>query len=88
MRALLVLALIVLPTGFAPAQESGRIKRKPPKAAEAARQAAEMGMNDNLLRKGDIVATDRGFIVFRGVADDGVTNEFAPVPSPVRPARK
>ena len=35
-----------------------------------------MAMNDNLLRKGDIVATDRGFVIFRGMAADGVTNVF------------
>ena len=59
----------------ASAQEHGRIKRKPPTAAEAERAASEQSMNDSLLRKGDIVATDRGFLVFRGQAADGI-NEF------------
>jgi hypothetical protein len=83
-RASLVLALIVLSVGSAPAQESNRIKRKPPTPEEAAREASEMAKNDSLLRKGDIVATDRGFVVFRGQAADGSTNEFAPVAHPMR----
>lgn len=66
----------------AQAQESGRIKRKPPTPEEAARAAAEMAMSDSLLRKGDIVVTDRGFVVFRGLAADGFTNEFEPIRNP------
>jgi hypothetical protein len=63
--------------------ETGRIKRKPPDAAEAERIASDIAMNDGLLQKGDIVVTDRGFFVFRGVAADGYTFEFSPVPNPV-----
>jgi hypothetical protein len=37
-----------------------------------------MAMNDSLLRKGDIVATNRGFVVFRGLAGDGITYQFEP----------
>ena len=85
MRALLTSAMVLLLAGGASAQDSPRIKRKPPTPAEAERQAAEMAMNDSLLRKGDIVATDRGFLVFRGLAEDGVTGEFAPVANPLRP---
>jgi len=73
-------ALMLSATAFA--QESGRIRRPPPSAAEAARIASDMAMNDTLLQKGDIVVTDRGFFVFRGPAPDGVTNEFARVPDP------
>jgi hypothetical protein len=70
-------------TGLAAsAQDNGRIKRKPPTPVEAERIASEMAMNDSLLRKGDIVATDRGFFIFRGLALDRITNEFAPVPNP------
>jgi len=64
------------------AQESGRVRRPPPSAAEAARIASDIAMNDSLLQKGDIVVTDRGFFVFLGPAPDGVTNEFARVPNP------
>jgi len=82
-------ALLLGTTAFA--QESGRIRRPPPSAAEAARIASEMAMNDTLLQKGDIVVTDRGFFVFQGPAPDGVTNEFTRVPdldlSASRPAR-
>lgn len=67
----------------AAAQETGRIKRKPPTAAEIAREAVDLAMNDSLLRKGDIIATDRGFVVFRGIAPDGFTHEFEPVASPM-----
>ncbi len=84
MRALLLMILWTLAISPLIAQESGRIKRKPPTPAEAARQAAELAMNDGLLRKGDIVVTDRGFVVFQGVAADGLTNEFAPVANPIR----
>lgn len=83
MRALPV-AIILLLAGGASAQDSPRIKRKPPTPAEVQRQATEMAMNDSLLRKGDIVATDRGFVMFRGVAEDGITNEFAPVANPLQ----
>ena len=74
-------------SGIAVAAETGRIKRKHPDASEADRIASETIMNDSLLKKGDIVATDRGFFVFRGVASDGYTYEFSPVPNPV-PAAK
>ena len=72
------------------AQDQGRIKRKPPTNVEAERIASEIVMNDSLLQKGDIVVTDRGFFVFRGLAVDGYTYEFSPVPNPVligRPGR-
>lgn len=62
--------------------KTGRIKRKPPDAAEIERIASETAMNDSLLRQGDIVATDRGFFVFRGLGPDGYTFEFSPVPNP------
>jgi hypothetical protein len=45
-------------------------------------------MNDSLLQKGDIVVTDRGFFVFRGVASDGSSNDFVPVPNPLSLNRK
>jgi hypothetical protein len=72
----------------ASAQEHGRIKRKPPSAIEAERIASEMAMNDGLLRKGDIVATDRGFFIFQGLAADGVSNDFAPISNPVPLGKK
>ena len=45
--------------------------------------ASEMAKNDSLLQKGDIVATDRGFLLYRGLAPDGVSGDFATVPSPL-----
>jgi hypothetical protein len=86
LKLLLVLAALpVVVTGWA--QEGNRIKRKPPTNWEAERIASDMAMNDSLLQRGDIVATDRGFFVFRGLAPDGFTNDFAPIPNPL-PARK
>jgi hypothetical protein len=84
-KFLLPIALItaVIATGVAVAAETGRIKRKAPDTAEAERIASEIAMNDSLLQKGDIVVTDRGFFVFRGLAPDGYTYEFSPVPNPV-----
>lgn len=67
----------------ASAQEHGRIIRKLPSTTEADRIASDMAMNDGLLRKGDIVVTDRGFFVFRGVLADGFSNDFGPVPNPL-----
>lgn len=83
MKALLPIAMVLLLVGIASAQDSPRIKRKPPTPEEAARAAADMAMNDSLLRKGDIVATDRGFVVFRGLAGDGIANQFEPVGNPL-----
>jgi hypothetical protein len=80
-KPFVVPAVVMLSTAGS-AQESGRIKRPPPSAAEAARIASDMAMNDSLLQKGDIVVTDRGFFVFLGPAADGATNEFARVPNP------
>jgi hypothetical protein len=60
-----------------------RIERKPPTPVEADREASDMAMNDSLLRKGDIVSTDRGFLVFLGSAPDGIGNDFAPTPNPL-----
>jgi hypothetical protein len=85
--ALLVPLWCLLLAVAASAQEHGRIKRKPPTNLEAERIASEMAMNDNLLQRGDIVATDRGFFVFRGLAADGFSNDFAPIPNPL-PATK
>jgi hypothetical protein len=82
---LAVLPLLAASHSFA--QDHGRIKRKPPTELEAARIASDTAMNDSLLQKGDIVATDRGFFVFRGLAPDGYSNDFVPIPNPV-PQRK
>ena len=84
MKQLLLFALIavVFASDATTAAESIRIMRKPPDAAEAGRIASETVMNDGLLQKGDIAVTDRGYFVFRGVAADGDTFEFAPVPNP------
>lgn len=81
--ALLVPLGCLLLSVTASAQDHGRIKRKPPTNLEADRIASEVVMNDSLLQKGDIVVTDRGFFVFRGLAVDGYTYEFAPVPNPL-----
>jgi hypothetical protein len=81
-KFLLVLSIAISATA-ASAQEHGRIKRKPPSEAEAERIASDMAMNDSLLRRGDIVATDRGFFIFRGLAADGIANDFVPVPNPI-----
>jgi len=69
-------------------QEHGRIKRKPPTELEAARIASDIAMNDSLLRKGDIVVTDRGFFAYRGVAPLGVANDFVAVPNPLASSGK
>jgi hypothetical protein len=72
----------------AAAQEQGRIKRQPPSRLEAERIASDIAMNDSLLQKGDIVVTDRGFFVFQGLAADGYSYNFAPIPSPLPVGKK
>ena len=80
-KSVVLLVALVL-SAPAQAQESGRIRRPPPSAAEADRIASEMAINDSLLQKGDIVVTDRGFFVFQGPAPDGMSTEFKRVPNP------
>jgi hypothetical protein len=75
--------------GFAAlAQESGRIKKRPATALEEERIASEMVMNDGTLHVGDIVSTDRGFFQYRGLAADGVSNNFTPILNPILQAKK
>jgi hypothetical protein len=86
-KSVLAVVLMVAAAG-ASAEEHGRIKRPPPTATEAERIASEMAMNDSLLQKGDIVVTDRGFFVFRGVGPDGYSNDFVAIPNPLPGAKK
>jgi len=86
-KYLLAVVLIVSAAG-ASAEEHGRIRRPPPTPIEAERIASETAMNDSLLQKGDIVATDRGFFVFRGLGPDGYSNDFAPIPNPLPQGKK
>ena len=81
------LLFVLISSAAAHADERGRVRRPPPSAAEADRIASEMAMNDGLLQIGDIVVTDRGFVVFRGLASDGYTFEFSPVANPVASGR-
>jgi hypothetical protein len=74
-------------SGVAVSAETGRIKRNLPDLAEAERLASEIAMNDSSLQRGDIVVTDRGFFVFRGLAPDGYTYEFSPIPNPISGGR-
>ena len=60
-----------------------RIKKKPPTSAEAERMASDQAMNDGTLQKSNIVRTDRGFFVFRGIGADGYSNDFVPVANPL-----
>jgi hypothetical protein len=84
---LLVACLLMLPFA-AGAQEHGRVKWKRPTQAEADRMASESAMTDSILRKGDIVVTDRGFFMFRGFLADGMTVDFVPVPNPMPNTKK
>jgi hypothetical protein len=79
-RATLLVALVLSQGIFAASAE--RIKRKPPDDAELARLATDQAMNDGILRKGDIISTDRGFLQLRGLKEDG-SYDFAPVPNPL-----
>lgn len=88
MRLLLILAMTLFAaTAFAD-ENSLRIKRKPPTPAEADQIASDVALNDSLLRKGDIVVTDHGFLVFQGMAADGISNNFVPIPNPSAGTKK
>jgi hypothetical protein len=84
--SLALLMLLLASDAFG--QDHGRINKKSPTEFEAARIASDMAMNDSLLRKGDIVVTDRGFLIFRGLAADGINNDFVPIPNPLPTASK
>jgi hypothetical protein len=88
MRLLLILAMAIFASTAVAEEDSPRIKRKPPSPAQADQIASDVALNDSLLRKGDIVVTNRGFLVFRGIGADGISNDFVPVPNPMpRPQR-
>ena len=76
----LVVVLVVILQGASAASALERIKTRPPTSAEAHRIASELAMDDSTLQKGDIVSTDRGFFVYRGIGADGYTSDFAPWP--------
>ena len=84
----LLVACLLLPSFEVEAQEHGRVKWKRPTQAEADHMASESAITDIILRKGDIVVTDRGFFMFRGFLADGRTGDFIPVPNPMSNARK
>jgi hypothetical protein len=84
LRLALVLPLALLSSSaIVCAQEHGRIKKRAPSVTEAERNISEGVMNDGTLQKGDVVVTDRGFFLYRGLAPDGITYDFAPVPNPL-----
>jgi hypothetical protein len=69
------------------AGDSGRIRRKPATPDETARRASDDAMTDSILRKGDVIATGHGFLLFRGYAADG-SRDFVAVENPLVAARK
>jgi hypothetical protein len=83
----LVVLAAIFQTGFAAAAEDHgrRIKKKPPTPVEAERLASQVVMNDSSLHWGDIVSTDRGFLLYRCRGPDGYTNDFVGVPNPISP---
>jgi hypothetical protein len=83
-----LVALFLQPGCGAFAEDHGRIKKKSPTPVEAERIASDLAMNDGSLHKGDIVSTDRGFFLFRGLAPDGITNDFVRVKDPLSSKEK
>ncbi|WP_339037657.1 hypothetical protein WHZ78_07675 [Bradyrhizobium symbiodeficiens] len=81
------LAMILLDWASCAATETTRIRRPAPSPEEVQNIAVDIAKNDGLLREGDIVVTPRGFLVFKGVASDGYTHEFEPVPNPLNQNR-
>lgn len=72
---------------LARAEEHGRVRWTPPTPEQLARRASQDAMSDSILRKGDVITTDRGFLLFRGYAADG-SPDFVAVPNPLQSARK
>lgn len=85
--AALVAAGCMFASGDCFSQAPNRIKRPPPSFDELQTLAVEMAKSDGLLRRGDIIVTSRGFLIFKGLAADGYTNEFEPVPNPLNQSR-
>jgi hypothetical protein len=57
-------------------------ERYTPSAEEKARMASERVLNDDSLQPGDIVSTDKGLFVFRGIANHPPKSEdFVPLPN-------
>ena len=83
-RITVLIVFVMLQSALSASAE--RIKRKPPTEIEAARIASDQAMSDGMLHKGDVVATDRGFFQFRGLAPDG-SADFLPVPNPLSPSK-
>ena len=83
----LLVACLLLPSFEVEAQEHGRVKWKRLTQAEADPMASESAITEFILRKGDIVVTDRGFFMFRGFLADGRTGDLIPVPNPMSNAR-
>ena len=79
-RITVLIVFVMLQSALSASAE--RIKRKPPNETEAARIASDQAMSDGMLRQGDVVATDRGFFQFRGLAPDG-SSDFLAVPNPL-----
>jgi hypothetical protein len=72
------LALLLM---FPLAASAERIKRPPPSEAELARIAIDQAMNDGSLQIGDIIATGKGYVRFRGLKADG-SYDFESVGNP------
>jgi hypothetical protein len=66
---------------FPLAASAERIKQPPPNEAELARIAIDQAMNDGGLQIGDIIATGKGYLRFRGLKTDG-TYDFESVGNP------
>lgn len=79
--------LLLLSSGASWGDENRRIRRAPPTVEEQQSISAETAKNDSLLRQGDIVVTERGFLVFKGIAADGLTNRFEAIPNPLNASR-
>lgn len=77
------ICVVAAVTGAVAGEEHGRIKRPRATLADEARRASEDAMNDSILRKGDIVSTDHGFLLFQGHAADG-SPAFVAVRNPLQ----
>jgi hypothetical protein len=76
-----VALLLMLPSAAAE-----RIKRPAPSEIELARIAIDEAMNDGSLQIGDIIATGKGYLRFRGLKADG-SYDFENVGNPWSPER-
>jgi hypothetical protein len=67
------------------ANARGHAESSPPSEWKEAEIAGQRALHDPSLQRGDIIATNRGFVVFVGRENDNYSGRFLPAPDPRLP---